>query len=227
MVPGSFTIAQQKPLVDPLAFLPCSTVMEFKKGTRIYEYDQPCEDLFLILSGTVRVSRMGDRGGELLLDIYRADEFFGDMALLNPSDTPEQAVACARSTVMRWRTVDIQAIIAARPQLAVALLQVFGQRSLGFTRRIRSLCFDSIESRLARSLIHFSERLGTPQPDGSVLMGPLTHGLLSQYVGTSREVVTCHMTDFRRLGHLQYSRKMILIYPDAIKLWLNENRRSE
>ena len=29
MVPGSFTIAQQKPLVDPLAFLPCSTVMEF------------------------------------------------------------------------------------------------------------------------------------------------------------------------------------------------------
>ena len=52
-------------------------------------------------------------------------------------------------------------------------------------------------------------------------MEPLTHELLSQYVGTSREVVTCHMMSLRRLGFLQYSRKMIIIHRDAMKAWLD------
>jgi len=109
-----------------------------------------------------------------------------------------------------------------RPRLAVALLQAFGRRSLGFTQRIESLFFDPIDRRLARSLIRFSERLGVAQPDGTVIMEPLTHELLAQYVGTSREVVTCHMTNLRRLGYLQYSRKAITLHREALTSWLDE-----
>jgi CRP/FNR family transcriptional regulator len=221
MTSSSGGSATQKALVDPLAFLPCSTVAEFKKGRIIYEYDQPCENLYLILSGTVKVSRMVDVGGQLLLDLYRADDFFGDLALLNPSVTAEQAVAYATSSVMIWRTSDIEEIVMARPKLGIALLQSFGQRSLGFIQRVESLCFESIEHRLARSLIRFADHLGAAQPDGTVLMEPLTHELLSQYIGTSREVVTCHMTSLRRLGFLQYSRKMIVIHREPMKTWLD------
>jgi CRP/FNR family transcriptional regulator, cyclic AMP receptor protein len=50
---------------------------------------------------------------------------------------------------------------------------------------------------------------------------PLTHEMLSQYVGTSREIITHHMTQFRRLGYLRYSRKEVVIYPDAMmQSWL-------
>jgi len=211
----------KKALVDPLAFLPCSTVTEFKKGRIIYEYNQSCANLYLILSGTVKISRIAALGGQLLLDLYRTDDFFGDLALLKPSVTAEQAVAYSTSSVMIWRTADIEDIVMARPKLGIALLQAFGQRSLGFTQRIESLCFESIENRLARALIRFADHLGIPQPDGAVLMEPLTHELLSQYVGTSREVVTCHMMSLRRLGFLQYSRKMIIIHRDAMKAWLD------
>jgi CRP/FNR family transcriptional regulator len=223
MTSSSSGTASQKVLVDPLAFLPCSTVMEFKKGRIIYEYDQPCENLYLILSGIVKISRIVAFGGQLLLDLYRSDDFFGDLALLNPSNTAEQAVAYAPCSVMTWRTADIEDIVMARPKLGIALLQAFGQRSLGFTQRIESLCFESIEHRLARCLIRFADHLGTPQPDGKVLMEPLTHELLSQYVGTSREVVTCHMTGLRRLGYLQYSRKMIVVHSDAMREWLERS----
>lgn len=213
---------QPKPLEDPLAYLPCSTVVEYKKGEIIYGHDQPCENLYLVLSGAVKITRLANHGGQLLLDLYRTDEFFGESSLLNLSNTAEQAMAHQRTTLMAWRTTDIEEIIMKRPRLAVALLQAFGQRSLGFTRRIESLFFDPIDRRLARSLIRFSERLGTPQADGSVIMEPLTHELLAQYVGTSREVVTCHMTNLRRLGYLQYSRKSIVLYRDALKSWLDQ-----
>ena len=54
-------------------------------------------------------------------------------------------------------------------------------------------------------------------------MAALTHELLAQYVGTSREIVTHYMNQFRRQGYLGYSRKGISLYRDAFKEWLRQD----
>jgi CRP/FNR family cyclic AMP-dependent transcriptional regulator len=118
---------------------------------------------------------------------------------------------------------EIEDIIMKRPRLSVALLQILVQRTIDFTHRIESFSVDNIARRLARSLIRFSERLGTVEEDGSVRMTPFTHELLSQYVGTSREIVTHYMNQFRRQGYLKYSRKEIILYRDAFRDWLRQN----
>jgi CRP-like cAMP-binding protein len=105
----------------------------------------------------------------------------------------------------------------------VALLQILVQRTIDFTHRIQSFSVDNIARRLARSLIRFSERLGTAEEDGSVRMTPFTHELLSQYVGTSREIVTHYMNQFRRQGYLKYSRKGIVLYRESFRDWLRQN----
>jgi len=123
---------------------------------------------------------------------------------------------------MTWTTTEIEDIVMRRPKLAVALLQILVQRTIEFTHRIESFSVDNIARRLARSLIRFSERLGTEAEDGSVRMVPFTHELLSQYVGTSREIVTHYMNQFRRQGYLKYSRKEVVLYRDAFKEWLRQ-----
>jgi len=110
-----------------------------------------------------------------------------------------------------------------RPRLAVALLQILTQRTLDFTHRIEGFSVDNIARRLARSLLRFSERLGTVETDGSVRMSPFTHELLSQYVGTSREIVTHYMNQFRKQGYLRYSRKGITLHREALRGWLLES----
>jgi CRP/FNR family cyclic AMP-dependent transcriptional regulator len=220
MASSSLAVPAQKPLEDPLAYLPRSIVMEYRRGEAIYSHDQPCNNLYLVISGTVKVTRVSDHGSQVLVDLYRPDEFFGEAAFVSTTHRSEQAVAHQKTTLMAWRAGDIEEMIMKRPQLAMALLQAFGQRALGFTERIHSLSVDSIDQRLARTLVRFSERLGTPQNDGSIFMEPLTHELLAQYVGTSRELVTCRMTNFRRLGYLQYSRKGITLHRDALREWI-------
>ena len=98
---------------------------------------------------------------------------------------------------------EIEDIATRRPRLAIALLQLLVQRSMDFGSRIESFSVDNIARRLARALIRFSERLGHEAEDGSVQMIPFTHELLSQYVGTSREIVTHYMNQFRRQGYLR------------------------
>jgi CRP-like cAMP-binding protein len=102
------------------------------------------------------------------------------------------------------------------------MLQMLAWRAIDFGHRIESLSMETTARRLARSLIRLSERLGTPDDDGSVRMIPFTHELLSQYVGTSREAVTVHMNQFRRQGHLQYSRKGIMIHTHAFSDWFRQ-----
>lgn len=218
----SSVITPQKPLEDPLAHLPCSSILEFKKGQAIYSQDQPSNAIYLVIDGKVKVCRMADDGRQVVVDIYQPDEFFGESAFLNWPSRPEQAVALENTKVMTWTTTEIEDIVMRRPRLAIALLQILVQRSMDFGHRIESFSVDNIARRLARTLIRFSERLGHAQEDGAVQMIPFTHELLSQYVGTSREIVTHYMNQFRRQGYLRYSRKGILLYRDAMQDWLKQ-----
>jgi CRP/FNR family transcriptional regulator, cyclic AMP receptor protein len=216
-------LAPSKPLEDPLAYLPCSTIVEYRKGQMIYNQDQPSSSIYLVIDGKVKVSRLADDGHQVVVDIYQTDEFFGESGFLNLPQRTEQAMALETARLMTWTTDQIEEIVMKRPKLAIALLQILVQRTMEFGHRIESFSVDNISRRLARSLIRFSERLGTPEEDGSVRMVPFTHELLSQYVGTSREIVTHYMNHFRRQGYLKYSRKGILLYRDAFKEWLRQN----
>jgi len=122
---------------------------------------------------------------------------------------------------MTWTTAHIEEINTRNPKLVVALLQLLVQRSMDFAVRIESFSVDNIGNRLVHALIRFSERLGKEAEDGSVQMIPFTHGLLSQYVGTSREIVTHYMNQFRRQDLLRYSRKGIFVDGAAMKRWLD------
>jgi len=167
-------------LEDPRAQLPRSPVLEYEAGRLIYSQDQPATGLYLVIEGKVTVCRTEDNGRPVVVDIYQADEFFGESALLHFPHSQEQAVALEDTKVMMWSTAQIENIVILRPQLAVALLQVMAQRLMHFKSRLHSLASEPAPRRLVHTLIRFSERLGQPKKDGSVQMIPFTHKLLAQ-----------------------------------------------
>jgi len=130
--------APQRALEDPLAHLPCSSIVEYRKGQMIYNQDQPSTSIYLVIDGKVKVSRLADDGHQVVVDIYQGDEFFGESAFLNLPHRSEQATALENTKLMTWSTADIEDIVMKRPRLAVALLQILVQRTIDFTHRIES-----------------------------------------------------------------------------------------
>ena len=208
---------------DALAHLPVSNTTEYAKGEGIYGQDRCSSSLYLVVTGKVAISQTAEDGREVLLEIVRPEELFGESAFLDVPRPSERATAIEKTKLMTWAISDIEDLVMKRPRLAVALLQILAQRSAEFSRRIASFSIDTIERRLAHCLLRFSERLGTLEEDGSVRMMPFTHSLLSQYVGTTREIVSQHMNRFRRQGYVTYSRHGILLYRDALKATLDRS----
>jgi CRP/FNR family transcriptional regulator len=220
MASSQTVVASESRLEDPLAHLPCSSIVEYKKGQLIYHQDQPSTGIYLVIAGRVKVARLADDGRQTVVDIYRTDDFFGESALLGLPRRPEQAATLEKTKVMAWTAAEIETIAQLRPKLAIALLQMVLQRSLEYGHRLESFSMDTTGRRLARTLIRFSQKLGEIEPDGSYRMAPFTHELLGQYVGTSREIVTHCMNLFRRQGYLRYSRQGIILYREAFDEWL-------
>src|SRR5450432_2499118 len=99
-------VSQPKVLEDPLAHLPCSTILEYRKGQTIYSQDQPSRSIYLVIDGKVKVCRLTDDGRQVVVDIYQPDEFFGESAFLSLSRRTELAVALESVKVMTWTTTD-------------------------------------------------------------------------------------------------------------------------
>src|SRR5882757_6130679 len=102
MATSPTVLAPAKALEDPLAHLPCSTIVEYRKGQMIYNQDQPSTNLHLVIDGKVKISRLGNDGHQILIDIYQRDEFFGESALLNLSHCAEYATALEDTKLMTW-----------------------------------------------------------------------------------------------------------------------------
>ena len=209
-----------KTLEDPLDHLPHAAIQQFRKRQVIYNPVLPAAGIYLVISGSVKVCKMPERGPQVVIDIYGREEFFGESALIGASAVVHTATALTDATVMMWTVNEIEEISICRPKLAIALLRFIVQRSMHLGNRIESFALDNIPRRLARALIELSARFGESVEDGSVQVMPFSHEFLSQYIGTSREIVTAQMNAFRRGGYLRYSREGIWLHREAISGWL-------
>jgi len=224
MAANAVAVAPERSVADLNALMPYASVSRYFGNQVIYDRERPLAAIYRVMRGRVRVSRWPVDGRQVLVDVYRAGDLFGEGALIGAPSGSEQAVAVEETHLMSWSPAGIDAAILREPSLGIALLRALLERGADFERRLESQALDNVQRRLARALLRFGERLGDGgrdgAQDGKLVMPPLTHVLLSRYVGTTREIITHYMSQFRRQGLVRYSRAGIAIDRAAMNTWL-------
>jgi len=145
-------------LQDPLDYLPCSPIAEYRKHQLIYHQNEPSTNIYLILHGKVKLFRLVKHGRQLLVNMYQTDEFFGESAL-SLSQRPEGAMALENTKLMAWTASEVEELVRRRPRLGIAFAQMLARRTTEFARRIESFGADNLPRRLVRCLISLSARM--------------------------------------------------------------------
>lgn len=202
---------------DALMYLPRKSVVDYRRGDIIFDENSPSEAINLVVQGRVKVTVPSVDGAQTVVDIFNTDDFFGESALLGGRTIPQCAVALDNVTLMSWTRQEIEDQIERQPRLGIALLQMLVKRGLDYEARLQSFALDKTPERLIRALLRFADHLGAPGEDGSARIPPLTHQAISEYVGTSREIVTFQMNQLRQAGFLRYSRRGIQVYAEALR----------
>jgi len=202
---------------DPLMILPRKRPQYFQKDEIIYASEDHAGSIFLVVSGTVKLSRISETGRETVLDFLGDDEFFGETAMQRRGIRGESAVALEAVTVMEWSLDDLSRIMMRSPELGGTLLRVMADKASHAHARIESMAIDQISQRLIKALIRLGEEFGDPGLGTSVHLMPITHELLAKYVGTSREIVTQHMSQLRKKSLVNYDRAGLDFDPVELK----------
>jgi CRP/FNR family transcriptional regulator len=205
-----------KQVEDPLSHLRISTILSFEQGQTIYSAGDEATNLFLVISGSVKISRRTNSSREIAVCICQVDDVFGESAMID-SCRSETTIALEPTRVMVWSKAKIEAGGMENPRLFYALLQTMIARVGFLAGRIESYAVDSAKCRLARALIELAAATPGNPNGGPARIKPLTHEILSSYIGSTREVVTLLMNQFRRSGCLTYSREGISLMPQRMR----------
>jgi len=202
---------------DPLTYLPRKPIQEFAKRRVIYDPQQPRCGLYLVMLGRVKVTSIAADGFVTVGRIVCTEGLFGESALIGAETRSESAVTLDDSSIMHWTRSEIEQQIEREPRLGIALSQFLVRQCIELQDRIESMAVHKTPERVMLALLQLAGSVGTLAPDGSTRIGCLTHHTISEYVGTSREIVTFQMNRLRRMGLLRYSRKHIDICAPSIR----------
>ena len=205
---------------DALEYLPCTTPVSYDKGQTVYGGAEQSAGLYVVLQGRVKVWRAASDGIATILGIYGNEQIFGESCLIGGAPD-EFATALERTQLMTWPTAMVEEQIAKSPRLGVALMQTLVARGVVLKDRIRNIAAEKTPARVALALLSLAREQGGRTEDGSLRFPALTHQAISELVGTSREIVTAEMGKLRRLRLVEYSRRGIQVYCDALQEYID------
>lgn len=194
-----------------------------QRGQTVYCLDDPADEIYLIQQGRVKILRLSPDGQQKILDIYEPGDFFGELCICGGQRRTEQAVALDPLQTTSFQVQGLMKLLRQRPDMVLELLQLFCARLRESHDQIAALAFDNIPRRLARELLRLSGPEKSLDRENRVRLS-LTHEELAQLVGTSREMITTIMNQFRRRRLLDYVRRQITLDPARVEEFLNRQQ---
>jgi len=145
-------------------------------------------------------------GREVILSIRGEGEFFGEMSLIDDEPRSAHVIAMESSKLLVLRRDDFNRCLKEIPEIATGLLRALCKRLRQADSMIGSLVLLDVPGRVARLLIEMADR-----HDGVNIRQRLTHHMIAQMIGSSRETVSRTMRDFVAQDLIEIARKTLTI----------------
>lgn len=195
---------------DRLALASRMRPRQFHKNEVIFHRDDAAGHVFLIASGTVKISVQDDGGQEIVIALARGGDVFGELALFD--DGPRSATVTALTETMAFALAnrDFTSVLERNPGAMKELLALLARRIRHSTGHIEDLVFLDLPGRVAKCLLDQDELLGAK---GRV---DLTQEDVASFVGATRVAVNRVLVDLERRGAVRLGRGKIDLVDRAL-----------
>ena len=199
------------------AFLAEGKTRHFPARSSIYLQSEEGRDMFRLVSGTVRLSLIGDDGRDLLYQLFSPGDCFGTSSVVDEEPRPHTAEAFDHVTLQVFDRATINRLRQAHPELNDALLKLLSRHMRLLSDYFAAATFDEVSSRLAQRLLDITETFGVARDDGIGLSRRLSQSELAAMVGTARQTVNKVLHEFQELGIMSLHQGSML-FTDLAKL---------
>lgn len=175
-----------------------------KAGTRIFGEGSPCHSYLILLSGLLRVQKVGENGREIVL--YRVEPgqtcIVTTACLMGGIDYSAEGIAETDIQALALSTPGFSELLAQSPTFRDFVFKTFSMRISSLLMLIEEVAFGRIDQRLAGCLLEAG------QGSETVIA---THQELAVELGTAREVVSRQLKNFEHRGWVRLGRGHLVL----------------
>ena len=173
-----------------------SRVRTYPKGQILCSEGDPGDELLLLESGYVRVSRFGPDGHEVVVANVEAPTAIGELALIDGKPRAATLIAASEIRIRYFRRRALLALIEREPAVAMALLQAMATMVRATNERLSDVLALDVPGRLAKWLLAHGAESGRLTLDQS-------QESLALQLGTTRVTVNRSLRRLERLGLIE------------------------
>jgi len=216
-------LAQQLPFLEGAGpairrkIADAGTVAHLARDEYFLREGDVCSTFAIVLSGRLRVFKLGESGQEITL--YHVGP--GEACPLNVScilsDRPVPAMAKAEDDVSALviPADTFRAWMADVAPLRAFIFEMFAERLTEVMSLVEEVAFRKMDQRLASYLMAMFDQ---EEETGDCVA--VTHAHIASELGTAREVVSRLLKEFERLGAIELSRgRIYLRRPELLATW--------
>jgi len=194
-----------------LAIVPLLQENRWNRGKLLFMEGDPGDELFIVQSGIVKIYRFDDER-EIILTLIGPGEFFGEMALFQPSQSRSASAETLESCVLYTlrRSVFLE-FIEKHPRICIRMLETTVQRLRNANDQIYNLTFLDVRTRMIRTILRLAEERGVKLGDGLLIDVRMTHQQIAGIAGTTRESASKVLQSLIEEGLLIIENKRIFI----------------
>ena len=193
----------------------------------LVDFDDVSTDVYLLISGDVRILIRTQAGKEVILGEMRGGQMFGELAAIDEVSRSANVTALTRGEVCVMPATVFREIVFASPATCDRLLRLLTKRVRELNARLMEHSVLDLRHRLYSELLRLSvpraaagnERVVTPPP---------YHHVLAARIGCRREQVTREFTTMSQEALIERTRgALVLKRPDVFERRIAEAMREE
>lgn len=170
------------------------------------------QTLFILLKGTVKVTRTSDEGREVIITILKSGDFFGELSLIDGKGRSATVVAMEDSELLTLRRAEFLSMLERYPVIAVEMMRVMADRIRKADAQIENLTLQDAFGRVGSTLIHVAEQTGYMRGAAMIIPKIPVQQDLANMAGTARETISRVMAVFEDRGLLERDGHRVVIH---------------
>lgn len=185
---------------------------KFKKENFIIKHGDSGDAMYLIITGSVKLTLFNEDGRTIVLSLLNEEDFFGELSLLDDKARSCSVIAMSNCELFILTRQLFYKLIREHPEMMFKILKELTKRLRRADDKIGSLALLDVYGRIVQVLYELANDVGRDTEEGIVIENFPTHEELASIVGTTRESVSRIMPNVKKTGILKYckDRKVIL-----------------
>jgi len=198
--------------VEELKTLACHcAIRRLRSQEMLFAEGDPCEGLFMVQAGTLRIFKMAENGREQVLTTERPGSTAGELALFDGGTFPASAAAAEDSTVLYLPKREFLDLCRHNSEVAFAVFKTLASRSRYLTSLVEELSLKEVSHRLARFLRDRAARDGVRTRRGIEFPLEETNQEIGAEIGTVRDLVSRNLRRFVDRGIIKMERRKVIV----------------